>query len=163
MIARADHRPIRSAPVDLERFMGRWYVLAHIPARIEREAYGAIETYALAPDGTIDTTYRFRRGGFDCPERTLRARGFVVDGSANAEWRMQFLWPFRAEYLIAYIDTAYEHTIIARSKRDMAWIMARSPDVGDERLLELIGRLDDFGYDVDAVRRVPQAAVPAEA
>jgi len=41
---------------------------------------------------------------------------------------MQFLWPFKAEYLIAYVDPDYSETIIARNNRDYVWIMARTPN-----------------------------------
>jgi apolipoprotein D and lipocalin family protein len=45
--------------VDLERFMGDWYVVASIPAFIEKGAHNAVESYALNSDGTIATTFRF--------------------------------------------------------------------------------------------------------
>ncbi|REN17054.1 hypothetical protein DSI35_02885, partial [Mycobacterium tuberculosis] len=45
-------RPIPPvAHVDVPRFMGDWYVIAHIPSRPEREAFDAVESYALRPDG----------------------------------------------------------------------------------------------------------------
>ncbi|MET0331186.1 MAG: lipocalin family protein, partial [Dyella sp.] len=37
--------------VDLARFMGDWYVIATIPTRFEKNAYNAVETYKLQPDG----------------------------------------------------------------------------------------------------------------
>ena len=46
--------------VDLERFMGDWYVIANIPTFVEKGAHNAVETYELNPDGTIRTTFTFR-------------------------------------------------------------------------------------------------------
>ena len=43
--------------VDLPRFMGDWYVIAHIPSKQERDAYDAVESYRLDADGRIRTTY----------------------------------------------------------------------------------------------------------
>ena len=79
--------PLRATdrPIDLERFMGDWYVIAHIPVFIEKNAYNAVESYSLAPDGTIPTTYTFNQGGFDGPLKTYRPRGFVHDTTTNAE------------------------------------------------------------------------------
>ena len=37
--------------VDLERFMGDWYVIANIPTFIEKGATNAIESYKLMDDG----------------------------------------------------------------------------------------------------------------
>ena len=43
--------------VNISEFMGSWYVIAHIPTFIEKEAYNAIESYKLNNDGTIATTF----------------------------------------------------------------------------------------------------------
>ena len=51
--------------VDLDRFMGDWYVIANIPTFLEKNAYNAVESYELDSDGTIATTFVFRKGGFD--------------------------------------------------------------------------------------------------
>jgi len=45
--------------VDLERFMGDWYVIACIPTLIEQDIYNAVESYQLNQDGTIQTTFTF--------------------------------------------------------------------------------------------------------
>ena len=39
--------------VDLERFMGDWYVIANIPTIFERDAVNPLESYSRNPDGTI--------------------------------------------------------------------------------------------------------------
>ena len=54
--------------VDLERFMGDWYVIANIPTFLEKGAHNAVESYALNDDGTIATTFVFRDGGLVCPD-----------------------------------------------------------------------------------------------
>ena len=56
--------------VDLERFMGDWYVIANIPTFLEKGAHNAVETYELNNDGTIATTFTFRDGGFDGKEKS---------------------------------------------------------------------------------------------
>ena len=54
--------------VDLERFMGSWYVIANIPTFLEKGAHNAIEKYELDDDGSIKTTFTFRKDGFDGEE-----------------------------------------------------------------------------------------------
>ena len=83
--------------------MGDWYVIACIPTVIETEAYKAIESYQLEKDGSINTTFVFRKGGFDGPEKRYNPRGFVVENTGNAVWGMQFIWPFKSEFIIAYL------------------------------------------------------------
>lgn len=50
--------------VDLQRFMGDWYVIANIPTFVEKGAHNAVESYSLDEDGSIATTFTFRKGGF---------------------------------------------------------------------------------------------------
>jgi apolipoprotein D and lipocalin family protein len=143
--------------VDIERFMGDWYVLAHIPARLERDAHNAVESYRLAADGSIDTTYTFTTAAADSEGRSYHPRGFIHNRETNAEWRMQFVWPFKAEYLIVYLDDDYTLTMVGRSKRDYLWIMARSATIPEATLQDLIDRAEAMGYDRNRVRLVPQS------
>jgi apolipoprotein D and lipocalin family protein len=147
-------RPVEQ--VDLARFMGDWYVIAHIPSRPERNAFNAIESYALQADGTIRTTFRYRNGSFDAPLETMRPRGFVQAGTGNAVWGMQFIWPIRAEYIVADLDAGYSRTIIARNARDYAWIMARTPTIPEADYDAAVARIEALGYAVGDLRRVPQ-------
>lgn len=153
----SSHAPMPTVPrVDLERFMGDWYVIAHIPAGLEEDAYDAVESYRLEPDGTIATTYTFRNGGFDGPAEEYHPNGVVRDTATNAEWGMQFIWPFRSEYLIVYLDADYSQTIIGRSSRDYVWIMARTPQLPEAEYERLVARVAELGYDTAKLRRVPQ-------
>ena len=155
----ASHPPIRTVnALDLERFMGDWYVVANIPTMFEKDAYNAIETYRLAADGTVETTFRFNKGAFDGPLKTYRSRAYILDETSNAHWGMQFVWPFKAEYRVVYLEPDYSVTMIGRSKRDYVWIMARAPSVPDERYQELLGVLASLGYDIGRVQKVPQQA-----
>lgn len=142
--------------VDLDRFMGRWYVLAAIPTYLERESYNAVETYELDDDGTIATTFTFRKGSSDGPLKTYTPRGFVRKDTGNAVWGMQFIWPVKADYRIIFLDETYETTVIGRQKRDYVWIMARQPHVDDATWARLKQVVTDAGYDLEQLRRVPQ-------
>lgn len=142
--------------VDIDRFMGDWYVIASIPTSIETDAYNAIETYRLDDDGTIATTFTFRDGGFDGKVKEYQPRGFIRDQNSNAVWGMQFFWPIKADYRIAYVDAAYTQTIIARNKRDYVWIMARTPEISEQDYGRLVDVVGNIGYDTNQLRKVPQ-------
>jgi len=79
----------------------------------------------------------------------------VRPGTGNAVWGMQFIWPIKAEYVIAYLDESYQITIVGRSKRDYVWIMARVPCLDDAVYADLLSRVMALGY-TEAPRKVPQ-------
>ena len=141
--------------VNLERFMGEWYVIASIPTFLEKEAYNAIEEYELNDDGTIATTFTFRKGGFDGKRKKYEPKGWVTDPDTNAVWGMQFIWPIKADYRIVYLTPDYSQTVIARNKRDYVWIMARTPDISDEDYQKLTEFIAGIGYDTSKLRKVP--------
>jgi len=153
------HTPEMALPrvknVDLSRFMGDWYVIANIPTFIEKGAHNAIESYAMNEDGTIATTFRFNQDSFEGELKRYKPTGYVSE-SNNSEWRMQFIWPFKAEYIIAYLSKDYKHTIIARSARDYLWIMSRSPVIDEHLYQSLVQRCIDMGYQRELIIKVPQ-------
>jgi len=141
--------------VDLDAFMGNWYVIANIPTAIEKDAHNAIESYRIDDDGSIATTFTFHDGSFGGELKTYKPRGFVSKES-NAIWGMQFIWPIKADYRIIYLDEDYSVTVIGRNKRDYVWIMAREPAISASEYTEILGMLETVGYDLSEVQLVPQ-------
>jgi apolipoprotein D and lipocalin family protein len=151
------HAPITLVQsVDLPRFMGDWYVIANIPTFLEKDAYNAVESYKLAKDGSIETTFTFRAGSFDGPPKRYTPRGFVVDGTGNAVWGMRFIWPFKADFRIVYLTADYSQTVIGREARDYVWIMARTPSIPETDYQKILSFLAAQGYDIAKIKKVPQ-------
>jgi apolipoprotein D and lipocalin family protein len=149
--------PVRSvAHVDLDRFMGDWFVIASIPTFIEEDAYNAVESYERSGDRQVATTFRFNKGSFDGPLKTYNPTGYVSDDPSNAIWGMQFIWPIKADYRVMYLSGDYSRTVIGRNKRDYVWIMARTPEIADADYNALVGLIEDQGYDISRIRKVPQ-------
>jgi apolipoprotein D and lipocalin family protein len=150
-------RPMKTVDhVDLERFIGDWYVVANIPTFLERGAHNAVESYELAPDGTIKTTFTFRAGSFDGEKKTYRPTGYVLDTDTNARWGMQFIWPIKADYRVILLDDDYRLTVIGREKRDYVWVMSRDPALSDAEYQRVEAFLKGVGYDTKELQRVPQ-------
>jgi len=149
--------PLKTVPyVDLERFMGDWYVLANIPTFLEKGAHNAVESYALDADGTIATTFVFRKNGFDGKRKVYTPRAWVEEGTGNAVWGMQFVWPVKADYRIVYLADDYSRTVIARNKLDYVWLMSRTPTIPDAEYAEIVAFIASLGYDTGKLQRVPQ-------
>jgi len=153
----SSYPPIKTASqVDIDRFMGDWYVIANIPTFIETGAHNAVESYKLNKDGTVATTFTFRQDSFDGEQKSYHPTGYITDTQSNAVWGMQFIWPFKADYRIVYVSNDYTQTIIGRLKRDYVWIMARSPSISEGDYQKLLQLIKDQGYDLSKVKKVPQ-------
>jgi apolipoprotein D and lipocalin family protein len=66
MSACTSPKPIRTeSSVNIDRFMGDWYVVANIPTFLEKNAWNALETYERVDERRIQTTFSFNKGGPD--------------------------------------------------------------------------------------------------
>ena len=144
-------------PLDLERFMGDWYVVAHIPTAKERRALNALEQYALRDDGRIDIRFSFCEGALDGPRETMEMLGWVHDKTTNAEWRVRPFWPLRLAYQVLELDPDYSLTVIGHPSLRYAWIMARTPEIERETLDAITARLTERGFATDRLREVPHS------
>lgn len=148
--------PELAEKVDVGKFMGTWYVHGCTPTFLDRDPHNATETYELGEGGRIQTTYRFRKGSFDGPEKVMRPVGRVVDEESGAEWSMRFFGILSAPYLILYVDPEYDHTLVGHPNREMAWLMSRSPEIDKDTYDELMEKLKVRSYDLESFVRVPQ-------
>ncbi|MCB1121585.1 MAG: lipocalin family protein [Verrucomicrobiae bacterium] len=142
--------------VEINPFMGTWYVHGCTPTFLDRDPHNATESYELADKGRIKTTYRFRKGSFEAEEKVMHPVGKVFNKETNAEWRMKFFGIFSAPYLILYVDSDYEYTLVGHPNRKMAWLMSRSPEIADDKYEELKQKLIERAYDLSEFVRVPQ-------
>lgn len=149
--------PIKTVDqVNLNQFMGDWYVIACIPTFIEKDVHNGIESYALDSDGSIKTTFTFRKGSVNGELKSYHPTGFVVPNTGNAIWGMQFIWPIKAEYRIVHLDADYQTTIIARNARDYVWLMSRNPQLSDAQYNGFVAQIKGMGYDINKLVKIPQ-------
>jgi len=158
----SSQRPMATVDyVDIQQFMGDWYVIANIPTFLEKGAHNPVESYRLEADGTIATTFSFNADAFDGEQKVYHPRGFIKNKQTNAEWGMQFLWPIKADYRIVYLDADYQYTVIGRNSRDYVWIMARSPEISAQKYTELANFVASLGYNPQLLEKAPhQTADP---
>jgi apolipoprotein D and lipocalin family protein len=142
--------------VDLPRFMGDWYVIGTIPWIVEKNNVGTMDIYKMRPDGRIDITYAFHKNNLSAKHQEMHAVGTVLDTKTNARWGVQFIWPFKAPYLVIDLAPDYSTTTIGYPSRDLIWIMARTPTLSESTYQSLLQKAAGQGYDINRIIKVPQ-------
>ncbi len=112
--------------------------------------------WTLRADGRIDDAYIGRKGGFDAPETRRTFVDTVLPDNGNAHWRVRLFWPISVSQLTLYVDPMYQYTVLGYPDKSLGWIFARTPFITEAKYQELLGKLDDQGYDVSKLRKVPQ-------
>ena len=149
--------PVQTAQhVNLQRYMGDWFVIANIPYFAEKNCVDSIESYALRPDGKIDNRFRYRKKSFDAPQKQLTALAWVQDHQTNAEWHVRFFGLVTTDYLIIDLDPDYQWAVLGYPERKYGWILAREKTLPDKTYAAILQRLASQGYDPARFRKVPQ-------
>ena len=147
--------PAVAEPIDLARFMGRWHVIAHVPYFAERGHVESSDTYTLRPDGRIAVHYAYRTG-FAQPGKTLDSVATVNPGSGQRDWTTWFFRVIPTRFRVLEVAPDYSWALIGYPGRQLGWVFAREPRMGDVLYADLRGRMARHGVDLEALRRIPQ-------
>jgi apolipoprotein D and lipocalin family protein len=142
--------------VSLDRYSGRWYVIANIPYFAEKGNVGSYFDVSFQPGGKLRDVYNAHSKTFDASLSTFTMGGYVVPDTGNARWRETPFWPLYLSYLILYVDPDYQYALVGYPDRQYGWVFARKPVIDDATYQSLLQRLKDQGYDTSQFRRVPQ-------
>jgi apolipoprotein D and lipocalin family protein len=142
--------------VDIDKFMGDWYVIGVIPNFIEKTAVNGIESYTRKSENEIGIQYTFSRGQLGEKVKRLTAKAEIFNSDSNAEWRVQFFWPVKFPYLIIELAEDYSYTVIGVPNRKYVWIMSRNSSMDEVLYDEILVRLQDIGYDISKIKKMPQ-------
>lgn len=138
-----------AASVDLDRYLGTWYEIASFPMRAQEDCTGTTATYSLREDGDIEVYNRCTMGGLDGEVNDITGKAWVVDTETNARLKVQFFWPFAADYWILDVDEDYQWALVGNPSRDYLWILSRTPQMEPEVYNQLLDDLEEvYGYDL---------------
>ena len=145
--ARKPPAPLRTtAFVDLDRYLGRWYEIARLPTRFERDMTHVTAEYSRDPDGSIRVVNSGRKAG---KEKTATGRATVTDPATNAKLEVSFFWPFKGNYWVLELDSAYQWALVGEPGREYLWILSRQPRLNPEVVRNLVARARLDGFPVE--------------
>lgn len=131
-------------PVDLERYLGRWYEIARYEQRFERGCKSATADYSMRPDGNIRVLNRCQKGDGEFEEALGIAK--IVDAETNAKLKVSFFRPFYGDYWVIDRGDDYSWSIVGESSGRYLWILSRKPHPGDREVRQLVNRASELGY-----------------
>lgn len=145
----------RAEAIDLQRFMGKWHVIAHVPYFAERGDVASSDTYTLKSDGGIAVRYTYQ-SGFGEPVKSFDSRATVKEGTGNRDWTTWFFGIIPTKFRILEVAPDYSWALIGYPGRELAWVFAREPLMDEALYAELLGRMDGHGVDTGKLVRIPQ-------
>ena len=118
-------------PFDSGRYLGKWYEIARIDFKFEKDLNNTTAEYSLNDNGTIKVV----NGGFN----TVKSKWDQAIGKAKfvgadnvAMLKVSFFGPFYAGYNVIAIDPDYKYALVGGSKYKYLWILSREKSIPDE-------------------------------
>ncbi len=132
-------------PFDKERYLGKWYEIARLDFKYERDLNNTTAEYSLNDDGTIrvdNKGYNTKKGEWD---QAIGKAKFV--GEENiAMLKVSFFGPFYSGYNVIAIDDEYRYALIAGESLKYLWILSRETSIPVEIKDKYLKIAEEIGY-----------------
>jgi len=132
-------------PFDNSRYLGKWYEIARLDFKFERNLDNTTAEYSLNEDGTIKVVNR----GFD----TVKSEWKKAEGKAKftgdkniAMLKVSFFGPFYGGYNVIALDDEYKYALIAGESLKYLWILARETTIPDDVKTRYLEIAQKIGY-----------------
>jgi apolipoprotein D and lipocalin family protein len=140
--------------VELKKYLGKWYEIAHLPIRFEEGCTDTTATYTLSKDGNVSVLNECRRNG---KAKKAKGKAKIVDKSTGAKLKVTFFWPFSADYWIIDLGKDYDYAVVGTPNRKYLWILSRTPHMDDELFSQLVESVKSKGFDVSNLIKTIQS------
>jgi apolipoprotein D and lipocalin family protein len=133
---------------DLDRYLGTWYEIARLDHRFERGLSNVTASYSTADDGYVRVVNRgFDEDAGEWDESVGKAR---FSGPADTgQLEVSFFGPFYGGYNVIALDQeGYRWSLVAGPTRSYLWLLARTPDLDQQRIDALVAEAERLGFPI---------------
>ncbi|WP_316832090.1 lipocalin family protein [Pedobacter aquatilis] len=115
-------------PFNKDKYLGKWYEIARMDFKFEKNLNNVTATYSLNGDGSIRVDNR----GFDYVKKKWKesiGKAKFVGDSNEARLKVSFFGPFYAGYNVIELDEQYKYALVAGNNLDYLWILSRTNSI----------------------------------
>jgi len=130
---------------DKQKYLGKWYEIARIDFKFERNLNNTTAEYSLNKNGSI----RVENRGYNIKkEKWTKAVGIAkfVKEDDIAMLKVSFFGPFYAGYNVIAIDPNYTYALVAGKNLKFLWILSRDTTIPDEIKTQYLKIAEEIGY-----------------
>lgn len=146
--------PTVSDSLDLQKYAGKWYEIASYPMSFQKDCFCVTADYTLTDKGYMKVFNSCRKGSIHGKTKSITGKAFPVPGTHNAKLKVQFFWPFKADYWVIDKATDYSWAVVSGPSRKYLWILSRTPELPVETWLAITERLKVNGFDLGKLKRM---------
>lgn len=130
--------------VEPSSYTGRWYEIARIPNRFQRNCQAPFVDYTLEGQKVRAVQQCAAAGGRN--PRVYRSSGRILDPGANAKVRLTFMGFWSQDYWIVDHDPAAGWALVGDPAGKFVWVMFRDPAPPQPAVAAAVARVGALGY-----------------
>ena len=132
-------------PFHKEKYLGKWYEIARLDFKYERNLNNTTAEYSLNENGSIKVENR----GFNVVKgKNVQALGkakFIGDENI-AMLKVSFFGPFYAGYNVIALDEDYKYALVSGDRFKYLWILSRETSIPDDIKNKYLKIGESLGY-----------------
>lgn len=141
--------------IELTKMTGRWYEVARLPNKTQKDCQGGTSDWVRAGDG-YSVVQACHKGGLAQPATEWKAKAKVIDPKTNARIKMSFFGGMLSqEYWV--LDHKSDWLILGTPNGNYMWLMSQRPTLSASAKAQAVARVRQLGYDVNRLE-FPQPA-----
>jgi len=134
-------------PFDTMRYLGRWYEIARLDFRHEKNLDNTTAHYSLNKDNSIKVV---NQGWNYVKEEWEVAEGKAKPRKKNTgALKVSFWGPFYDEYNVVEITNDYQYALVFGKNTDYMWILSREKTMPEIVRQYFVLKAQSFGYNTD--------------
>lgn len=132
-------------PFEQAKYLGKWYEIARLDYKWERNLDNVTATYSLKENGDIKVDnkgFNYKKNKWEQSIGKAKAAGEPNEGML----KVSFFGPFYSGYNVIAIDPDYKYSLVAGKNTDYLWILSRDKTIPEDIKQDYLAKAKALGY-----------------
>ena len=132
---------------DKAKYLGKWFEIARLDYKWEKNLNNVTAEYSLKDDGTIKVDNRGYNVKKDKWEESIGKAKFVKKDNVGM-LKVSFFGPFYSGYNVIAVDPDYKYALVAGESLKYMWILSRETTIPESVKADYLIKAQEIGYNV---------------
>jgi len=132
-------------PFQKEKYLGKWYEIARLDFRYEKDLNNTTANYSVNSDGSIKVDNRGYNYKTKEWKQSIGKAKFTGDENVGM-LKVSFFGPFYSGYNVIAVDSAYKYALVAGKNLSYLWILSRETSIPDDIKESYLKIAESIGY-----------------
>lgn len=136
--------------IEIEQYMGTWYVQAGRFTPFEKDVFNSVERYSWnQKKEQIEIDFTYNQGSFDGKLVSMPQTGRIYNKETNSHWKVSPIWFLQFDFLIIAHAKDNSWTVIGIPDQSYLWIMTRERHPGEALVKSIIEEVRELNYNLE--------------